>query len=165
MGMGPRRMKCPADLYEVVAVVDLEAMQIFVKTMMGRKITMDVKADGSDTIDNIKEKIESKEEIQVTKQTLCFDGRILDNTWNLSFCGIQKEAILVLSEKGVIMHVRLTTAERHTILNDDTHDPMIVVMQKLQVTTGIPIARSALEVHEMRWPAALQPSVPLNRGA
>ena len=72
--MGPRGVKRPADLHEAVAVVDLEAMQIFVMTMMGRKITMDVKADGSDTLDNIKEKIESKEEIPVTKQTLCFEG-------------------------------------------------------------------------------------------
>ena len=71
--MGPRGVKRPADLYEAVAVVDLEDMQIFVMTMMGRKITMDVKADGSDKIDNIKEKIESKEEIPVTKQTLGFE--------------------------------------------------------------------------------------------
>ena len=57
----------------------------------------------------------------------------------------------------------VTTAERHTILNVDTHDPMIVVMQKLQVTTGIPIARIAFEVYEERWPAALQPYVQLKR--
>ena len=69
MGMGPRGVKRPADLYEAVAVVDLEAMQIFFMKIMGRKITMDVKADCSETIDNIKEKIESKEEILVTKQT------------------------------------------------------------------------------------------------
>ena len=101
----------------------------------------------------------------MTKQSLWFEERMLNNTWNLSSSGIQKEAIFVLSEKGVIMHVRLTTAEGYTVLNVNTHDPMIVVMQKLQVTTGIPIPRIALEVHEERWPAALQPSGPLNRGA
>ena len=143
MPMEPCGLKRRAVTNECVADVPKEAMQIWVMTTRGRKITLDVKADGSDTIENIKAKIESKDHISVTQQSLWFEERMLNNTWNLSFCGIQKEAILVLSEKGVIMHVRLTTEEGHTILNVDTHDPMIVVMQKLQVTTGIPIARIA----------------------
>jgi hypothetical protein len=160
-----RGLKRLAVTNECVADGPKEAMQIWVMTTRGRKITLDVKADGSDTIENIKAQIETKEHTPVTKQTLWFEERMLNNNWNLSFCGIQEEAILVLSEKGVIMHVRLTIAEKHTILSVDTHDPMIVVMQKLQDITSIPIGRIALEVHEEKWPAALQPSVPLNRGA
>jgi hypothetical protein len=160
-----RGVKRLAVTNECVADGPKEAMQIWVMTTKAREITLDVKADGSDTIENIKAQIETKEHIPVTKQTLWFEQRMLHNNWNSSFCGIQEGAIVVLSEKGVIMHVRLTTAGEVSILSVDTHDPMIVVMQKLQDITDIPIGRLALEVHEEKWPAALQPSVPLNRGA
>ena len=165
MPMEPRGLKRPAVTNEWVADVPKEAMQIWVMTTRGRKITLDVKADGSDTIDNIKAQIESKEHIPVTKQTLWFEERMLNNTWNLSFCGIQKEAILVLSEKGVIARLRVTTETWHSTVNFFRHDLMSDVMKKIQITRGIPIPDTAFEVHEERWPAALQPSVPLNRGA
>ena len=146
MGMGPRGVMCHADLYEAVAVVDLGGMQVFVMTMMGRKITMDAKADGSDTTDNINERIESKGEIP---QTLGFEGRILDSAWNLSICGIQKEAILVLSGKGVDMPVCVTTAKGQTILVDvQSSNTIDDVMLKIRVSTGTPIANIQLAAHD-----------------
>jgi hypothetical protein len=43
---------------------------------------------------------------------------MLNNNWNLSFCGILKEAILVVSGKGVEMLVCVILAQGQTIVVD-----------------------------------------------
>ena len=124
------------------------AMQIFVKTLTGKHITIEV--EPTDPVETVKVKIQEKEGIPVERQILLFAGKELDDGYTLQDYSIQKDSTLHLVKDPDADYSRVDAAiAKADALNRDDYVDFSAVEQAVRAVVRGKGSRRQQEVDAM----------------